>query len=35
MEEGIFEDRQSENEVLYSTIDLDGTDMPLNLTDVL
>ena len=35
MESGIFEDRSSDNEVLYSTMDLDGTDMPLNLTEVL
>ena len=35
MESGIFEDRSSENEVLYSTMDLNGTDMPLNLTEVL
>ena len=35
MENGIFENRSSENEVLYSTMDLNGTDMPLNLTEVL
>ena len=35
MENGILEDRSSENEVLYSTMDLNGTDMPLNLTEVL
>ena len=35
MENGIFENRSSENEVLYSTMDLNGTDMPLNLTAVL
>ena len=35
MENRILEDRSSENEVLYSTMDLNGTDMPLNLTEVL
>ena len=35
MENGIFEERSSDNEVLYSTLDLNGTDMPLNLTEVL
>ena len=35
MENGILEDRSSENEVLHSTMDLNETDMPLNLTEVL
>ena len=35
MENGIFEERSSDNEVFYSTMDLNGTDMPLNLTEVL
>ena len=35
MENGIFEEKSSENGTLYSTMDLDGTDMPLNLTEVL
>ena len=35
MEKGIFEERSSDNEVIYSTMDLNGTDMPLNLTEVL
>ena len=35
MENEIFKERSSDNEVLYSTMDLNGTDMPLNLTEVL
>ena len=35
IETGTLEDRSSENEDLYSTMDLNGTDMPLNLTAVL
>ena len=35
MENGILGDRSSENEGLYSTMDLNGTDMSLNLTEVL
>ena len=35
MKNGIFEDWSSENEVLYSTMDLYETDMPLNLREVL
>ena len=35
MENGILGDRPSENEGLYSTMDLNGTDMSLNLTEVL
>ena len=45
MVNGIFEEKSSENESLYSTMDRDGTDLgvakratsgvPLNLTEVL
>ena len=35
MKNGIFEDWSSENEVLYSTMDLYETGMPLNLREVL
>ena len=35
MVNGIFEEKSSENGTLYSTMDLDGIDIPLNLTEVL
>ena len=35
MENGILGDRSSENEAINSTMDLNGTDMSLNLTEVL
>ena len=35
IEIGILKDSSSENEDLYSTMDLDGTYVALNLTEVL